>query len=124
MFVLASGIAALACSSDSGNSGGAGGLAEDAGSDQGGASGGGSPDAGSGTGGAGGAGGSGDPACAQATARGFFPDCSLCGMDCDTIDDGSGTYKACGCSGGCPCGLRCGSYEIAPNVVVSDICVR
>ncbi len=73
-----------------------------------------------------GAGGSGmqDPRCSAATRNGFFADCSLCGADCDTIDDGTGTYEACGCSGGCPCGLRCGSYPIAPGVVVSDICVR
>src|SRR5262249_12530145 len=84
----------------------------------------------SGTGGAAGAGGAGgtggglDPGCARANRNGFFPDCSLCGTDCDTIDDGTGTYSACGCSSGCPCGLHCGSYQIAPGVVVGGICVR
>jgi hypothetical protein len=116
-FIVLCAIAMVGCSSESGNSGGSGGVAEDASfSDRGGA--------GSGTGGAGGSGGASDPGCAQATARGFFPDCSLCGSDCDTIDDATGTHKACGCTGGCPCGLHCGSYEIAPNVIVSDICVR
>jgi hypothetical protein len=74
--------------------------------------------------GTGGTSGAQDPACAKATSRGFFPDCSLCGANCDTIDDGTSSYKACGCSSGCPCGLHCGSYQIAPGVTVSDICVR
>jgi hypothetical protein len=73
--------------------------------------------------GAGGAGGQ-SAECAKADSHGFFPDCSLCGSDCDSIDDGTGVRRACGCSSGCPCGLHCGSYEIAPNVTVSGICVR
>jgi hypothetical protein len=116
-FVLAYAAPMVGCSSDSGGSGGSAGGAEDASS----------PDAvedatameaGSG------AGGGGDPGCARANRNGFFPDCTPCGADCDTIDDGSGSSKACGCSGGCPCGLHCGSYQIAPGVFVSDICVR
>ena len=77
-----------------------------------------------GTSGAGGSGGGLDPGCARANRNGFFPDCSLCGSDCDTIDDGTGTYRTCGCTAGCPCGLHCGSFQIGPNVFVSDICVR
>lgn len=80
--------------------------------------------AGSSSGGSGGAGGSEDPTCASADSNGFFSDCSACGEDCDTLDDGSGTRYACGCSSGCPCGLSCGCYEIAPNVGVCDICIR
>jgi hypothetical protein len=128
-------VAAFGCSSEqSGGTGGAGGVgtAGGAGSMGGGQSAGSSMGSGGAmsAGGAGsvdgGADGSGaqNPACATATAHGFFRDCSLCGADCDTIDDGSGSYKACGCTSGCPCGLHCGSYQIAPGVTVSDICVR
>lgn len=76
------------------------------------------------TGASGGSGGTSDPVCDDADANGFFSDCSACGDDCDTIDDGSSTRNACGCSSGCPCGLSCGCYDIAPNVGVCDICVR
>ena len=122
-WLLAFALALNGCSTEGDPSGGSGGVAGNTSAD------GSAPDAtpaeaGSNTGGAGGAGGAPDPRCAQANPRGFFPDCSLCGPDCDIIDDGTATYRACGCNGGCPCGLRCGSYEIAPNVVVSDICVR
>ena len=118
---------ALGCSSESGNSGGSGGFAQDASSVDDGPADAPSTGSGSGTGGASGAGGAGgvlDPGCARANRNGFFPDCSLCGSDCDTIDDGTGTYRACGCTAGCPCGLHCGSFQIGPNVFVSDICVR
>jgi hypothetical protein len=111
----------VACSSDPAGSGGSGGLAADA-----------SPTTDANLAdalaevisGSGGAGGGQDPGCAAADRHGFFSDCSLCGTDCDTIDDGTSTRHACGCSNGCPCGLHCGSYEIAPNVSVSDICIR
>ena len=65
--------------------------------------------------------------CEAVDGQGFFPNCDACdaeGLDCDTIDAPGASGNACGCSGGCPCGLRCGSYEIAPNVTVSGICVR
>ena len=66
-----------------------------------------------------------NPLCTNLSSEGFFDDCSACGDgDCETITTPSGTSQACGCSGGCPCGLRCGSYEIAPGVTVSNICVR
>jgi hypothetical protein len=89
-----------------------------------GGTGGGSATGGGSGGGAGGSGGGQNAECALANAHGFFPDCSLCGADCDTIDDGTGVRRACGCTSGCPCGLHCGSYEVAPNVTVSGICVR
>jgi hypothetical protein len=128
-------ITAFACSSDEGGSSGSGsgGMDGDASSMAGNPSAGSMMNAGgamsaggAGSVGAGGGGSTGapDPACAKANARGFFPDCSLCGTDCDTINDGSGSYRACGCSSGCPCGLHCGSYQIAPGVVVNDICIR
>jgi hypothetical protein len=114
------------CSGDDTGPAGSGGVAPDASSTgasgAGGAGGGSAPD-GSSTG-AGGAGGGQSAECAKANSHGFFPDCSLCGSDCDSIDDGTGVRRACGCSSGCPCGLHCGSYEIAPNVTVSGICVR
>jgi len=69
----------------------------------------------------------GDAACTTADSRGFFSSCEPCapfGGDCDTIDVAGSTRYACGCSGGCPCGLSCGSYEIAPGVTVDGICVR
>ncbi len=66
-----------------------------------------------------------DPACATADSNGFFSNCDVCGDDCDSIDAPGVSGNACGCStGGCPCGLRCGSYEIAPGVSVDNICVR
>lgn len=65
--------------------------------------------------------------CDVVTSEGFFPTCEACddnGLDCDSIEAPTVSGRACGCSGGCPCGLRCGSYEIGPGVVVSSICVR
>jgi hypothetical protein len=125
--VVACAMTAAGCSGDDTGPAGSGGVAPDAGSAGGaGGAGGNSTSSGSSTttGGAGGAGGGQNAACATANAHGFFPDCSLCGTDCDSIDDGTGVRRACGCTGGCPCGLHCGSYEIAPNVTVSGICVR
>jgi hypothetical protein len=113
-------VALVGCSGDGDGSGGSGGSGGSAGTSS--ASGGGSPDGSTESGASGG--GAVDPGCATADRNGFFADCSLCGSDCDTIDVGTGTRRACGCTGGCPCGLRCGSYQIAPNVFVSDICVR
>jgi hypothetical protein len=114
---------AAGCSGDDTAPGGSGGTLPDATSAGGAGMGGGSSSDGSSTG-AGGGGGGQNAECAKANAHGFFPDCSLCGPDCDSIDDGTGVRMACGCGAGCPCGLRCGSYEIAPNVTVSNICVR
>lgn len=65
-----------------------------------------------------------DPVCEAADSNGFFSSCDPCGDDCDSIDAPNASGFACGCSGGCPCGFSCGSYEIAPNVVVGNICVR
>jgi len=65
--------------------------------------------------------------CQMANSRGGFPTCDVCdaiGTDCDTIDVNGQVSRHCGCTGGCPCGLSCGSIEIAPGVVVSGICVR
>ena len=115
LVLLVCGVSVVGCSSGGGNADGSGGIGGDSSQSSDGNAG--------GSGGSAGAGGV-APGCAAATGKGFFPDCSLCGADCDTIDDGTGTHKACGCTGGCPCGLRCGSYQIAPNVVVSNICVR
>lgn len=84
-----------------------------------------------GTGGAGGTGGTGgsttDPSCTAMDSNGFFSSCSPCPTDnCDTISAGAGSRAACGCSSSadCPCGLSCGSYEIAPGISVGGICVR
>jgi hypothetical protein len=68
------------------------------------------------------------PACSPAPDQhGFYGSCSACPSpgDCDTIDVNGSRRYACGCSGGCPCNLHCGSYQIpgAP-VTISDICVR
>jgi hypothetical protein len=89
---------------------------------------------GSGAGGAAGAGGTAgsggtvtDPACGTADGSGFFSSCAACPTsNCDGIDAGSGTRFACGCSSSadCPCGLSCGSYEIAPGVSAGGLCVR
>lgn len=67
-----------------------------------------------------------NPVCSTADSRGFFASCAACPnrSDCDGISTGGGTRYACGCSGGCPCGLRCGCHDIAPNVRVCNICVR
>ncbi|MDH5672637.1 MAG: hypothetical protein OEZ06_10840 [Myxococcales bacterium] len=66
-----------------------------------------------------------DPSCDAVDSDGFFSDCSTCASgDCDTISVGSRTRYACGCSGGCPCGLGCGSYDIAPGISVGNICRR
>jgi len=68
-----------------------------------------------------------DPLCANVNSYGGFPDCSACtaaGTGCDTIDKNGSQSKVCDCTGSCPCGLHCGSIEIAPGVVVSDVCTR
>ncbi len=67
-----------------------------------------------------------NPACTGIDGDGFFASCASCGEDCDSISTPNGTRSACGCSSSadCPCGLRCGDYEIAPNVTVGGICVR
>jgi hypothetical protein len=68
------------------------------------------------------------PACSPAPDRnGFFASCSACPNpgDCDTIDVNGSRRYACGCSGGCPCGLRCGSYVIpGTGISIGSICVR
>jgi hypothetical protein len=59
--------------------------------------------------------------------RGFFASCSACPNpgDCDTIDINGTRRYACGCGGGCPCSLRCGSYTIPGTaIVIGGICVR
>jgi hypothetical protein len=76
--------------------------------------------AGSGGGGAGG----GDSMCGAMDSDGFFPDCTACGSNCDSIDTGAGTRSACGCGAGCPCGLSCGCYSLGPSISVCDICVQ
>jgi hypothetical protein len=68
-----------------------------------------------------------DPACASVNSVGGFPDCTVCtaaGAGCDEIDVNGQSSKVCDCSGSCPCGLHCGSIEIAPGVTVSDVCTR
>jgi hypothetical protein len=66
-----------------------------------------------------------DPVCASADSNGFFSSCAACpDRNCNTISAQGRTRYACGCGGGCPCGLRCGSYQIAPNVRISNVCVR
>jgi hypothetical protein len=66
-----------------------------------------------------------DPACADADSRGLFSSCDPCvDGDCDTIDVSGSVRYACGCTGGCPCGLACGSITIAPGISVGDVCVR
>jgi hypothetical protein len=59
--------------------------------------------------------------------RGFYSSCSACPdpSDCDTIDINGTRRYACGCSAGCPCNLRCGSYVIpGTGISISSICVR
>jgi len=68
-----------------------------------------------------------DPYCAAANSYGGFPNCTVCDMamtGCDEIDVNGSTSKVCDCTGGCPCGLSCGSIEIAPNLFVDDVCTR
>jgi hypothetical protein len=68
-----------------------------------------------------------DPACQGLDSIGGFPDCSVCdalGSGCDTIDVNGNVSQVCDCSAACPCGLRCGDYEIAPDIVVGNICIR
>jgi hypothetical protein len=67
-----------------------------------------------------------DLACTPAPDQhGFYASCAACPGDCDAIDINGSRRYACGCSGGCPCGLHCGSYTV-PGVplVISGICVR
>jgi hypothetical protein len=67
------------------------------------------------------------PACSPAPDQhGFFASCSACPDpgECDTIDVNGSRRYACGCSGGCPCDLHCGSYTIAGTITITDICVR
>ena len=68
-----------------------------------------------------------DPVCAGLDSVGGFADCSVCdalGSGCDTIDVNGQVSRVCDCSGPCPCGLRCGDIEIAPGVVVGNVCIR
>lgn len=65
-----------------------------------------------------------DPVCASANSYGGFPDCSPCSGGCDEIDVNGSTAKVCDCTGPCPCGLACGDIEIAPGVIVGDVCTR
>jgi hypothetical protein len=69
-----------------------------------------------------------DPICQQLDSVGGVPDCSVCddlGAGCDTISVNGSTSRVCDCTGsGCPCGLGCGDLEIAPGVVVGNICIR
>jgi hypothetical protein len=68
-----------------------------------------------------------DPSCQVLDSVGGFPDCALCdeiGSGCDTIDVSGQVSRVCDCSAPCPCELRCGDIEIAPGVVVGNVCVR
>lgn len=68
-----------------------------------------------------------DPVCTSLDNVGGFPDCSVCdelGAGCDTLDINGSVSNVCDCSAPCPCGLRCGDIEIAPGVVVGNICIR
>jgi hypothetical protein len=68
-----------------------------------------------------------DPICRDLDSLGGFPDCSVCdglGSGCDTIDVNGQVSRVCDCTATCPCGLRCGDVEIAPNVVVGNVCIR
>ena len=68
-----------------------------------------------------------NPACTMLDSRGGFPDCSVCdaiGAGCDTIDVNGQVSRVCDCSAPCPCGLRCGDIEIAPGIVVGNVCTR
>jgi hypothetical protein len=65
--------------------------------------------------------------CLSVGPYGDFPSCTACtmaGLGCNEIDINGSVDYHCDCGSGCPCGLRCGSREIAPNVFVSNICVR
>lgn len=135
LLVMAAGGLAVACGSSgsgSGNTGGAsgaGGAAGAGGASSAGAGGamGGAAGAAGAAGATGGTGGD-NPVCAGADSHGFFNSCSACTdpSNCDTIDVSGSSRNACGCNGAsdCPCGLRCGCYEIAPNVNTCGICVR
>jgi hypothetical protein len=123
----------LSCGSDPSSNDGSGGAATGGsgataagGSATGGSATGGSATGGATTGGANGSTGGNatmDPACAEADSNGFFSDCTVC-IDQANCDDINGR-RACGCSGGsgCPCGFKCGSAQIAPNVFVAELCV-
>ena len=68
-----------------------------------------------------------DPSCQALDSLGGFPDCTVCdalGSGCDTIDVNGQVSRVCDCSAACPCGLRCGDVEIAPGVVVGNVCIR
>jgi hypothetical protein len=69
-----------------------------------------------------------DLACTPAPDQhGFYASCAACPSpgDCDTIDINGSRRYACGCSGGCPCGLHCGSYTVPGlPIVISGICVH
>ena len=74
--------------------------------------------------GSGGGGAGGDSTCDAMDGDGFFPDCTACGSNCDSIDTGAGTRSACGCeTAGCPCGLTCGCYSLGPSINVCDLCI-
>ncbi len=68
-----------------------------------------------------------DPVCATANSLGGFPTCAVCdslGAGCDTIDVNGSESKVCDCTAACPCGFYCGDIEIAPNVIVGNVCRR
>lgn len=68
-----------------------------------------------------------DPLCVNVNSFGGFPDCTACtaaGTGCDTIDKNGQQSKVCDCTAACPCGLHCGDIEIAPGVVVGNVCTR
>jgi hypothetical protein len=67
-----------------------------------------------------------DPLCATVDTKGLFGSCAACPSDCDTVDVSGRRRYACGCTGTstCPCGLHCGSLQIAPGVGISGVCVR
>ena len=67
-------------------------------------------------------------ACSPAPDQnGFYSSCAACPSpsDCDTVDINGNRRYACGCGGGCPCDLRCGSYRIPGTAItIGNICVR
>ena len=68
-----------------------------------------------------------DPVCAGANSYGGFATCALCdsiGAGCDTIDKNGQVFRVCDCTAPCPCGFHCGDIEIAPGVVVGNVCIR
>jgi hypothetical protein len=68
------------------------------------------------------------PACSPTPDQnGFYSSCAACPSpdDCDAIVINGNRRYACGCGGGCPCGLRCGSYRIPGTAItIGSICVR